>query len=191
MGKENPKAIAELAASMRARVAQAAAAKVTRKKPAADPLHATVNEFAAKQGDFERHNGRVLNRGGTAIDRWRRDGLLSETQQAAIQHMYRLWDLTNSSRAVVANLDRGIAGTAGEGNMAEIIARSDLHRIIDYFPYPMDCYYSIFENCCRFDEPAGVAGSRLAGGDRTGPRAALTVVQFVSDTIYTKERLSY
>lgn len=146
---------------------------------------------AEAHGDFARHMKHTVNRGGTAIDRWRSAKLLSDAQVAAILHMFRLWELTTSSRSVVANLDRGIAGTAGDGNMAEIEARLNLHRIIDYFPHPIDAYYHIFENCCRFDEPAGVAGSRLAGGDRTGPRAALTVVQFVADTIYMRERLSY
>lgn len=194
MGKaKDIKTLAELAKQMKARVKEQERQRAERqiKSAANDPLDGTVNAFAAKHGDYDRNGRHVVNRGGTAIDRWTRDGQLSDTQQAAILHMRRLWELTETSTRLVANLDRTVFGCPGNGNDAEIEARSDLHRIIDIFRHPLDEYYRIFELVCRFDEPAGTAGSKLANDNRAASTAARTVVCFVADTIYARERLSY
>jgi len=89
---------------------------------------------------------------------------------------------------MVTNFDRTIHGRGGEGNTAEIEARDELHRIRSGFPH---AYWDLFENVCRFDEPAGTAGSRLAGERRSAASAARLVVAMVADTIYLRERLSY
>jgi hypothetical protein len=99
-----------------------------------------------------------------------------------------LWRLIGASGPLVTNLDRTVHGCPGEGNIAEIEARGDLHRIRSGFPNP---YWDLFENVCRFDEPAGIAGSRLAGDSRSAANAARLVVAMVADTIYLRERLSY
>jgi len=153
-----------------------------------------VNDCAAKHGDYQpvaqtgemRHA--LINRGGTALDRWKRDGLLSESQLAAIAHVARLWRLTDTSARLVANLDRTVFGCPGDGNVAEIEARSDLRRIRESF-HPT--YWDVFENVCRFDEPAGVAGSKLANDDPTRRTMARTIVCLIADHIYMRERLSY
>jgi hypothetical protein len=153
-----------------------------------------VGEHAARHGDYApaaetgEMRRAMLNRGGTAIDRWRRDGLLSDSQQAAILHCQRLWRQIGSSGRLVSRLDRTVFGAPGEGNLAEIEARDDLHRIKSGFPAP---YWDLFENVCRFDEPAGPAGLRLASDSRSAAGAARIVVVMVADTIYLRERLSY
>jgi hypothetical protein len=157
-----------------------------------------VNPFAAQHGDFERVHGidakgnlnmrPMINRGGTAIDRWSRDKLLSATQLAAIEHVRRLWTLVDAGPRLIANLDRTVFGCPGDGNMAEIEARDDLHRIRSTF-HPT--YWDVFENVCRFDEPAGSAGSRMANDDPTRRTMARTIVCLIADHIYMRERLSY
>lgn len=160
-------------------------------KPAAPPL---VNQYAARHGDYApaaqtgemRHA--MLNRGGTPLARWRSAGLITDHQNAAIDHCIRLWQLSDTSGRLVANLDRTVFGCPGDGNMAEIEARADLARIKGYIPRK---YYDVFENCIRFDEPAGVAGSKLAEDDVTRRTMARTIVGFVADIIFERERLSY
>lgn len=147
-----------------------------------------VNEFAARHGSIERNMRFVMNRGGTAIDRWKRDGLLTDTQQAAILHCQRLWHVIDRGPRLVANLDRTIFGSHGDGHPREVEARSDLHRIKTGFPLQ---FWDVFENVCRHDEPAGTAGSRLANDSRSASSAARTVVSLIADTIYMRERLSY
>ena len=188
----NIKAIAELAKGMKARKAREEAERRARRngkpEPANDPLAGSVNEFAAKQGDYDRHNGRTVNRSASPVIRWKNDGLLSDSQEAAILHCQRLWRLTDCSGRLVANLDRTVFGCPGDGNIAEIEARDDLHRIKNGFPAG---YWSVFEAVCRFDEPAGVAGSRLAKDDVTRRTMARAVVLMVADMITMRERLSY
>jgi hypothetical protein len=67
-------------------------------------------------------------------------------------------------------------------------ARIDLHRIRDYF-HPT--HWAIFENVIRFDEPAGIAGSKLGRASGRAEQAALNCVCMVADVIAWKERLSY
>lgn len=153
-----------------------------------------LSDFARQHGDYApaaktgemRHT--VINKSVSPVIRWKNDGLLSDSQEAAIEHCQRLWMLTDCSGRLVANLDRTIFGCPGDGNMAEIEARDDLHRIKSGFPAG---YWSVFEAVCRFDEPAGVAGSRLAKDDVTRRTMARAVVLMVADMITMRERLSY
>jgi hypothetical protein len=154
-------------------------------KPAPAPF---VNKFADRHGIFERNMRFVINRGGTAVDRWTREGLLSETQQAAILHCQGLWRAIDCGPRLVANLDRTVFGSHGDGHPREVEARSDIHRIKSGFPLQ---FWDVFENVCRHDEPAGTAGSRLANDSRSASAAARTVVGLIADTIYMRERLSY
>ena len=125
------------------------------------------------------------------VERWELANRLSDSQMIAIGLVRRLWRLAGLSQKVTASYGERIPG---EGNMEvraanEIDARHDLHRIQDYFPGPLQTYYSVFENVVRHGEPAGVAGSRLGFGERTGSERAHTIVCFVADVIAMKERL--
>ena len=76
----------------------------------------------------------------------------------------------------------------GQGNgWAEQEALDDLKRIKGYVPGK---YWCVFENVCRFDQPAGTAGSDLANNTRSAIDAARIVVMFVADIVAMKERLA-
>jgi hypothetical protein len=151
-----------------------------------------VNAFAAQHGNYAalgklndaRHA--MINRGGTPVARWVDAGLLTDSQQAAIAHCNRLWGMLNG-KALVQDLLKIPGGGDGNG-WAEQEALDDLARIKGHFPLK---YWSVFESVCRFDEPAGYAGSRLANAKNEHCAAARITVQFVADTIAYKEHLSY
>ena len=139
---------------------------------------------------------RPVNRGGTPVARWVAAGKLSETQALAIALCYRLWDLTGVKQRTTASYDDLIKGGIDNVDyraVTEIEAKEDLARITGYFRAPMNQWWALFENVCRFDEPAGVAGSRLANcigkSADTAERRAYLIVCEVSDTIAMKERL--
>lgn len=129
-----------------------------------------------------------INRGGTPVMRWIEDGKLTENQQRAIAHCLYLWRMAGVTQRTTANYGDRIPGY-GDSEVRvsnEVEARDDLHRIRDYIPIT---YWSVFENVVRFDEPAGVAGSRLGFGTRSACDRAHTTVCFVADIIFEKERL--
>ena len=138
---------------------------------------------------------RPINTGGTPVARWLQAGKLSDTQALAIFWCWRLWDLTEMKQRTTASYDELIPG----GNydvehraITKIEADQDLTKIKSYFPAPSDRHYwETFENVCRWDEPAGVAGSRLCEYTSSFARVrrAHLIVCEVADTIATKERL--
>lgn len=148
-----------------------------------------VNAFAAAHGDYQRNMRHVVNRGGTALERWKRDGKLSESQQAAIIHCQRLWDkIGKPSRGLVADFNR-VSGEGGKASgLTDLEAMLEMARIESNIPSK---YWACFESVCRFDEPSGLAGSRLAEPDRTAEAVARLTVCFVADIITMRERLSY
>lgn len=122
------------------------------------------------------------------VQRWIASGRLSDTQQLAIAHVRRLWEIAGLERSITANYGMVIVGTGCSERRAaiEIDAREDLHRVQDYIP---PRYWSVFEMVCRFGEPAGVAGSDLGAGGKAAQGRAHTIVCFVADIIAMKERL--
>lgn len=146
-----------------------------------------IDQFRAQHGDYERNLRFITNRGGTAIDRWVRAGLLSDSQQAGIQHCARLWAVLRSPRLVV-DMDAAGGGDTEGFSVRQIDALNELHRMSSEYPFD---YWQVFENVCRHDLPAGVAGSRLANRKRSAIDAARMIVCFIADMIAMKERLSY
>jgi hypothetical protein len=118
------------------------------------------------------------------VERWKAAGKLTQGQQVVIEMCQRLWRLAGLSQRVTASYgERMPASVSYELRaLTEIEAREDLHRIQDYVPAP---YWSIFENCCRHQMPAGIAG----GDDRNGAHRAYVVVCFVADVIAMRERV--
>jgi hypothetical protein len=147
-----------------------------------------LNDFAKQHGDYDRSLRTYVNRSVTPVSKWRRDGLVSDSQQAAIDHCNRLWEIISCSGSMVANLDRTVFGSPGDGHMKEVEARDDLHRMKHHVG---EKYWNVWENVVRFDEPAGVAGSRLESTARNREVAARNCVLFVADIIAMRERLSY
>lgn len=146
-----------------------------------------VDQFRAQHGDYERNLRFVVNRGGTAIDRWIKAELLTEGQQAGIRHCQNLWAVLRAPK-LVAVMDATRGGDTDGFNVRQIDALNEIHRISSEYPFD---YWQVFENVCRHDLPAGVAGSRLSNRKRSAVDAARMIVCFIADMIATKERLSY
>ena len=163
------------------------------KKPVAvnDQWQRATPELVA-QGNVINVNGRDVHTGASPYARWKASGSISPTQELAIDHCLRLWELTGiTGPSVTAGYGERIPGGQRddpEWLTAKILdAKDDLRRIEGYFPR---CYWQIFENCIRHDEPAGRAGSRIMGwGNASAVHSARTVVQFVADIVADKERL--
>lgn len=150
---------------------------------------AVITDEQRAKGTYDGER-RIVNRGGTPVMRWIAAGKLSETQGLAIQTCLRLWAICGLEQRTTASYGENITATDHESehkvNML-IEAREDLYRIMGYFK-GLEGWWQVFENVCRFNEPAGVAGSRL-GSTRGAEDRAHTTVCFVADIIATKERL--
>jgi hypothetical protein len=145
-----------------------------------------VNRFTMAHGDYERNLRFVRNRGATTVDRWVSAGTISESQEAAIRHCQRLWEKLGS-RSIVVDFEKVVGQNHGEG-YSQHEALTELYRISSGFPRD---YWWVFEAVCRYDEPAGHAGSRLANNKRSSIDAARLVTCFIADLIAMRERLSY
>lgn len=166
-----------------------------------DKSESIVNRFAVANGDYRKEfvthvedNTKVqtiVNRGGSALDRWYASNKLSQSQIAAIHLCLRLWRLAGRNDRVTANYGERLGGGASAEHRAnsEIEAREDLHRIQDYFPGSLRTYWGVFENICRHDMRADLAGSVLSKSGRTADARAHQVVCFVADIVAMKEGL--
>jgi hypothetical protein len=151
---------------------------------AANEVEPLVNRFAAANGDYVGEGNRTKrNRGGTPIARWRADNLLSDTQALAIDYCIRLWE--RAGRQALTMDPTKVIGLPPSSGWSQQEALDELAWFKSWFPDP---YFSVFENVCRFDEPAGVAGSRLSSNMRSAQEAAKTIVKFVADYIAMKKR---
>lgn len=152
-----------------------------------------ANDNLKAKGQVERVNGVDINHGGSPVTRWRAKGMLNAPQEAAIAYCHRIWSLVGVEQRTTAAYSERVpaainTGESGRLLLARMEAGDDLARIKDYVPRP---YWEVFENCVRFDEPAGVAGGSLGFGSRASKERAHTIVCFVADMITMKERLSY
>lgn len=146
----------------------------------------------AQHGRVEQINGVVINYGGSPLRRWIGQGVLSDTQRLAIDHCLRLWDWAGIPMApVTAGYGERIGGDMEDPEHVanrKIDAADDLKRVSGYVP---TAYWRVFENCIRYDMPAGVLTSDAVDwNDRTAPTKALTIVQFVADVICMNEKLA-
>lgn len=131
-----------------------------------------------------------INRGGSPVERWQRDGKLTDANLVAIAMCQRLWRLASINPKVTASYGERVASGHWENRATtEIEARQDLHRIMNYFPGPMKTYFDVFENVCRHGIAAGAAGAALNHGSRSAEVRAHQIVCFVADTIAMREGL--
>lgn len=120
----------------------------------------------------------LLNRGGSAVDRWINSQAFNLSQERAIRYTQGLWVRADGKlRAVDTTRDRVDEMIDG---MSQQEALDELHRFKAQFPRD---YWSVYENVCRFDEEAGVAGSKLANNRRSAIDAARTCVGMTSAMI--------
>jgi hypothetical protein len=163
-----------------------------------DKAQPLVTEEARKHDTYVGlDNGARQNITASPLTRWRTNKSLSPSQLAAIYHYLRLVDLVGIEPArTTGSYCEPIRGTHIGSHEPESLqlairdAKDDMKRLEGYFA-GLETYWSIFVNCIRFDEPAGVAGSKLGHGTRTAKARAHQVVCFVADIIATKERLSH
>jgi hypothetical protein len=145
-----------------------------------------VSPFARQHGAYVKDGNRgVMNRGGTPVARWRSAGLLSEMQMSAIEFCVKLWEKAGTQRGLVQDLLKVVGNEPGSG-MAQQEALDELQWFKDRIPHG---YWQVFENVCRFDMPAGTAGSALANNNRSAIDAAQLCVRFVADLIATWKRM--
>lgn len=128
----------------------------------------------------------MLNRGGTAIDRWianDKAGLFEEPQRNAIRYCQNLWTrAAGGVSAIDPSADRvdGVLGWSQHEALTELaLLRTRIPRT----------YWDVYENVCRWDEEAGVAGSKLAMNSRSAIDAAKTAVAFSASLIAMWRRL--
>lgn len=121
----------------------------------------------------------LLNRGGTAVARWHRTGEITDIQLGAIEYVQGLWERAATVPGLVFDPMKVPGGAGGDG-LAQHQALSDLHDLRGRIPHR---YWSVFENVCRWDEPAGTAGSALATNSRSALTSARICVCFVADLI--------
>jgi len=145
-----------------------------------------VNAFAEQHGDYQRNLRFVANHGSSTIDRWRVAKSISDSQLAGILHCQNLWAKLGS-QSVVVDFDR-VRGQAHGNGYSQHEAFCEIGRISSAYPRE---YWDVFEAVCRFDLPAGTAGSRLANNKRSSIDAARAIVCFIGDLIAMRERLSY
>lgn len=178
----------------------------TKRRKAPSPIEQLDGPTEAQiaNGDFHRDmvphpdgGNRVamvhINRGGTPLTRWCNpsDPRLTDVQMTAIRTCLRLWEMVGIRQRTTANYGERIPGGGNEECRAAsyLEAKDDLRRIEGYFD-GLDTYWTVFENVCRWDEPAGVAGSRLGFSTRSAETRAHQIVCFVADIIASKEGLA-
>lgn len=125
---------------------------------------------------------------------WRAQGMLEPHHEEAIKLCLRLWSFLPPMPATTAQYGERIpsndSGHESEAAVnAWIDAKAHLKQIEGYFPGKLRGYWETFQNCIRFDMPAGVAGSDLGFTGRSGRAKAHVIVCVVADVIADKEKL--
>lgn len=129
----------------------------------------------------------LINRGGTAVERWianDRNELFAEGQQRAIRYTQGLWARADGQLRATDHT-RDIVDEHIDG-MSQQEALDELSRLKVRVPRR---FWDVYENVCRFDEEAGVAGSRIASNSRSAVDAAKTTVAFTASLIAQWRRL--
>ena len=154
-----------------------------------------VNAFTASHGDYHRaeivdasgehgegRNRRfhvLLNRGGTAIERWmneRPSKLFNEGERGAIRYCQTLWARASG----IAVIDPGMTRIDAVEGWSQHEALTELSTLKRRVPPK---YWSVYENVCRFDMVAEDAGAELAKGINAASAHAKNTVAFVASLI--------
>jgi len=158
--------------------------------PEAQISHLAIGKVVDLVGELG-EKGKILtvliNRGGTAVDRWianDKRGMFEEGQQRAIRYTQSLWIRADGNLRAV-DCARDVVDNQVEG-MSQQEALDELQWLKGRTPRP---YWDVYENVCRFDEEAGIAGSRIASNSRSAVDAAKTTVAFTASLIAMWRRL--
>lgn len=154
------------------------------RKEAANEVVPLVNPYAAKQGNYVSEGNKTKrNRGGTPIARWKADGVLNEGQCLAIDYCIRLWE--RAGRQQLTMDPTKVVGLPPTSGWSQQEALDELAHFKGQLPRAA---WEVYENVCRFDMPAGTAGSVLANNSRSSIDAARVCVVFVADLIVMWKR---
>lgn len=176
--------------------------KIKNADKARDRLTAAATAARASGGTERLYDGALQNHGASPLTRWKAAKELSDSQLAAIGWCQKRWAVIGTEKRTTANYDERTSAANDDGETGAMILRrmgysDDLKRVAggngisgEFEPgYVPREYWQMFENCIRFDEPAGIVGSALG---RSAPSVrALIVVRVVADTIAMKERLQF
>lgn len=116
------------------------------------------------------------------VDRWLAEGGpgFEEPQRRAVEHVRSLWHRAGTEQRLCANYT-GMSYGAGVGEgQTQQEALTELARYSRDLPRP---YWETFENVVRWDEPAGVAGSRFAQNTAQQQAHAKACVGFCASMI--------
>lgn len=119
----------------------------------------------------------LINRGGTAIERWLHEPgskLFGEPEKAAVRYCQHLWQRIDRKGPPQPIRVNGRELWLGQ---SEHEALAELATFKRRLPAK---YWSVFEDCCRFDVGAADAGIMLASNSRSANDAAKTCVAFVA-----------
>lgn len=128
----------------------------------------------------------LINRGGTAIDRWIGNdarGLFGPAEQNAIRYCQNLWIRAEGGLASVDLTADRVDAPLGWSQQEAFVELGELESKV---PRP---FWNVYENVCRWDEEAGVAGSKIASNSRSAIDAAKTTVAFTAALIAMWRRL--
>jgi hypothetical protein len=164
-----------------------------------------VNPFAQQHGHYEpsdftlqevTEGGKrkektlrvVMNRGGTTVERWHRAGKLDDRQMTAIAIYEGAWRRHIGEPRVVANWSAVIVRQATAALELRAASQHDARQLLRLFD--QDIFFrrglddfNVWQNVVIFDEPAGVAGSRLGFASQQAQAVACFVIQSVAHEI--------
>lgn len=122
-----------------------------------------------------------------ALDQWFEAGYrgFDEPARAAINWCQARWEC----RGVIGKQSANYSPTVGTGGGCverDIEMRDELDEMKAMFP---PAYWQVFENCCRWGQPAGVAGSDHANNSPQAISAARAIVGLIANMIAQELRL--
>lgn len=153
-----------------------------------EPMDYTLQEVTEGGKRKEKSMRVVMNRGGTAVERWHRSGKLDDRRMTAIAIYQGAWRTHIGEPRVVANWSAVIVRAAVAALELRASSQHDARQLLRLFD--QDIFFrrglddfNVWQNVVIFDEPAGVAGSRLGFNHKQAEAAACVVVQSVSHEI--------
>lgn len=144
-----------------------------------------IHDVRLEEGDKVTTHTTLLNRGGSAIERWLhepRSKLFHEPERNAVRYCQNLWQRIDQKGPMEA---RGESRFLWMGQ-SEHEALSELAQFKGKLPRK---YWDVFEDICRYDRGASDAGSVMATNSRSANDAAKLATAFVAGMIAQWRRL--
>lgn len=127
------------------------------KQPLVTPEAAANGNYEEGFTEVDGQRARVvINRGGSTIQRWMNspsDDILGDSERAAIRYCQKLWSRLDYHAPAMVVVDNGRDGWSEHEALAELAA------IKTRLP---SRHWNLFENVCRFEQPAIGRHARVA-----------------------------